>query len=393
MGKSRASWGYIRKLASGRYQASYTVDGQRYTAPHTFDGKEAADVWLAQCRARISLGQWKSPEQEAAEREAEAKRRAAQKFGPYSATWLEQRVNGKGEPLRVKTRTEYERMLRRGLAVFASDQIEDITPARVRAWHTGRAKTAPTMAGGEARLLRAILNTAAMDGIIDKNPVPGNLTRTHTGIKHRPPTSGELAVILDHMQGRYRLAVLLAAYGGLRRGEWAALRRRDILIGADRVRVNVERACQYIAGTGWHVGPPKSAEGVRIVPLPAQVTADVEAHLAEHVGPFPDDLLFPGRDGFQHPMAFNKVWDAARDAAGVRAVVREHDLRAYAATSFAVAGGTMAETMRLLGHSTTAAAMAYQHAATERMDALADRLGAPDAAPVVKIDERRRHGK
>lgn len=385
-------WGTTRQLPSGKFQARYRgPDGKRH-AVAGFTSENAARDWLDGCRARIITKQWRSPDEEKAEAERMAKLRAAQRFGAYAATWIDQRRNGKGEPLRVKTATEYRRMLAKGLAPFAHDQLSDISPARVRAWHAERAKTGPTAAGAEARLLRAILNTAAIDGILDRNPVPGTLTRTHTGIKHRPPTAGELAVLLDNMPGKYRLAVLLAAYGGLRIGEWRALRRRDIVLGPDRVRVNVERAAQYIGGQGWHVGPPKSTAGVRVVPLPARLSADVEAHLAEHVGPFPDSLLFPGRDGFEHPVAFNRYWNAARDAAGVRAVVREHDLRAYAGTALSHAGGTVADVMKFLGQSTVAAAMAYQYATTERIDTLADRMDAPDVTPdvtpVVKIDRK-----
>lgn len=379
-------WGTIRKLPSGKFQARYRgPDGNRY-AVAGFGKERAARDWLDATHARIITGTWRSPAEEKAEAERQAKLRTAQTFGTYAATWIDQRHNSHGEPLRVKTATEYRRALRNGLHRFDGDHIADITPERVRTWHAERSQKARTAAGAEARLLRAILNTAAMDGIIDRNPVPGDLTRTHTGIEHRPPTSGELAVLIDNMHGKYRLAVLLAAYGGLRRGEWAALRRRDIIAGDDRVRVNVERTVQYIERQGWHVGPPKSAEGVRVVPLPVQLTGDVQQHLAEHVGPFPDDLLFPGRTGgFEHPVTFNRAWNKAREAAGVRGVVREHDLRAYAATAFSQAGGTLRETMRLLGHSSTEAAMAYQYAATERMESLADMMGAPTTPEVTPL--------
>lgn len=373
--RNREDWGSARKQRNGRWQVHYPApDGNRYPGPHTFDTLTDARAFLAATRSDIDNGKWRNP-----------KHVNSEKFGAYASNWIGQRVSGKGQPLRPKTASEYRRQLARGLAPFADDRLQDITPARVRAWHTARAKAAPTSAGAESRLFRAVMNTAIEDGIIAKNPVPGNLTRTRTGIAHRPPTAGELGIILDTMPQRYRLAVLLSAYGGLRRGEWAALCRRDIEISDGRVRINVERAAQFIAGRGWIVGPPKSAEGVRTVPLPAHLTADVEAHLAEYVGEFPEDLLYAGRRGFEHPGAFNRAFDTARDAAGVRAVVREHDLRAYAATAFAVAGGTLAETMRLLGHSTTAAAMAYQHAATERMDALADRMQPPAPSNVTPI--------
>nr|WP_243845471.1 tyrosine-type recombinase/integrase [Microbacterium halimionae] len=201
-----------------------------------------------------------------------------------------------------------------------------------------------------------------------------------TGRKHRPPTLNELHTLLENLPSRIQLAIYLAAYGGLRLSEWRALRRRDLTIVEGRVLVNVERTAQYLDGHGWHVGPPKTAEGVRLVPLPLSLTEHVQRHLSTHVGPFPDALLFPRRVDpaeFMRDGEFNAMWNKARDAAGVRDVVREHDLRAFAGTTFAQSGATLRETMRLLGHSTTVAAMAYQHTADERMQELTDLMPLP----------------
>ncbi|MCD2443457.1 tyrosine-type recombinase/integrase [Agromyces sp. SYSU K20354] len=379
------SWGRVRQRPSGRWQASYKgPDGKVHNAPHTFDAKVDAQAFNAARRVDIQRGVWKSPATLAAEAEAESKRADAERFGAYAATWVEQRVSGKGQPLRPKTRAEYVRQLDKGLHVFTNDRLAEITPARVRAWHNERAKTAKTAAGAEARLLRAILNTAVVDGIIVRNPVPANLTRSMTGRGHRPPTMDELAVILDTMPESLRLAVLLAAYGGLRFGEWRALRRSDIAVAGGRVAVSVTRAAQHINGHGWHVGAPKSDEGVRVVTLPSALTADVETHLSEHVGPFPESLVFAptGRTQFLTDSAWNRAWNTARDAAGIRDQgVREHDLRHFAGSMFTQSGATMAEAMKLLGHSTMVAAMAYQHAAADRMTELADRMPLPPAAP------------
>jgi integrase len=393
---SEKQWGAIRKLPSGRYQASYVgPDGVRYAAPQTFSddvrspgglkprtGRDKAQEWLRARRSDIERGAWTSPRVLEAEAAAAAKKAESERFGLYAETWVSQRVSGKGLPLRPKTRAEYERQLRGGLSRFKGDLLTEITPARVRTWHADRMTSGKTAAGAEARLLRAILNTALVDGLITSNPVPSNLTRTQTGKKHRPPTIDELTVILDEIGPFFRLAILLAAYGGLRTGEWRALRRRDLTVSDGRVLVDVERAAQYIPRVGWVVGKPKSDEGVRIVPLPKGLTGDVETHLQQFVGPFPDDLIFPPvkSGAFLHDRQFNRHWNRARDAAGIRDVVREHDLRGFAGTAYAQSGATLRETMAFLGHSTTAAAMAYQ-ATTGREAELTDRMPLPIAKP------------
>jgi integrase len=209
------------------------------------------------------------------------------------------------------------------------------------------------------------------------------------------PTPDELAVMVTEFEAtapRLRLAVLVAAFGGLRLSEWRALRRRDITESADgRYLVEVARQAQRITGKGWIVGPPKSSESVRVVTLPTRLTADVREHLAEHVGTFPDSLLFApgGRSEYLNDKEFNAVWNRAREAAGVRvkegggwvSVVREHDLRAFAGTWHARSGATLRETMTFLGHATTQAAMLYQHVANDRAAELADAMPALPTAP------------
>ncbi|MGK0722601.1 tyrosine-type recombinase/integrase [Leucobacter sp. W1478] len=386
--RRRESWGRVRKLPSGRYQASYVgPDELTHTAPMTYSEKGDAQAWLSGVRTDIERGKWKSPRQAAAE-----------VFGPYARAWIAQRVNSAGEPLRERTRAEYLRYLERGLAVFENERLDKISPAQVRTWHSARLEVGKTTAAREARLLRAVLNTALTDGIVTANPVDSKLTRSATGMKYRPPTEGELAAMLalfERDAPDMRLALILAAFGGLRLSEWRALRRSDVTLDGERYAVSVTRQAQRARRTKtgepwaakgdgkWIVGPPKSAEGVRVVLLPVWATAAVSEHLAEHVGKFPESLLFPpvGNAEFMDDNRFYRVWDRAREELKIKGTVREHDLRAFAGTYYARAGATLRETMALLGHSTTRAAMAYQHAVGDRAAELADRMPAPSAAP------------
>ena len=46
--RSRRSYGAVRQLRSGRYQASHIApDGRRHTAPDTFDTKGEERAWFA----------------------------------------------------------------------------------------------------------------------------------------------------------------------------------------------------------------------------------------------------------------------------------------------------------------------------------------------------------
>jgi len=56
------SWGSIRKLNSGRYQARYRFEGIQYTGPTTFRTKSEANAWLAGVRVDLDRGAWIDPD-------------------------------------------------------------------------------------------------------------------------------------------------------------------------------------------------------------------------------------------------------------------------------------------------------------------------------------------
>ena len=76
----RRRFGWVRKLPSGRHQASYLgPDGRRHVAPHTFDSATSADRWLVQVETTILRREWFDPE------------RAKVQLRDYAQAWIEQR--------------------------------------------------------------------------------------------------------------------------------------------------------------------------------------------------------------------------------------------------------------------------------------------------------------
>ena len=109
-------------------------------------------------------------------------------------------------------------------------------------------------------------------------------------------------------------------------------------------------------------------------------------------GPGDDDYVFTSPEG--RPMERSnfryRVWVPATEAAGV-AGLRFHDLRHAAGTLAARTGATTKELMVRLGHSSSRAALIYQHAAEERDRLIADRLDvmiAEERQPNVVAIER-----
>lgn len=151
------------------------------------------------------------------------------------------------------------------------------------------------------------------------------------------------------------------------------LRRSDLtLTDTGHYVVNVER--QAILDNGeWLVTTPKTDAGIRHMALPAWLTDDVTAHLAEHVGRFPNSLVFAsGGSGAFADQAWRRAWDKARFKVGVRDVVREHDLRHFYGSSLTARGLGIKGLQAALGHGSPQASLAYLHAAKGADTTVAD---------------------
>lgn len=237
-------------------------------------------------------------------------------------------------------------------------------------------------------LLRTILETArTRDRIVETNPclVRGGGTVTRK-VKPKPATLAELDIIVTAMPDHLQAMTLLASWTALRFGELVELRRGDVRLaktiitddeGNDTVLrhgvLQIRRAAVRV-DKGWSVGDPKSDAGRRDVEIPPHLVVPLEEHLAKHVGPTADALLFPAQSG-EHlqPSSLYRHYYKARTAAK-REDLRFHDLRHTGATLYAQTGATLAELMDRLGHSTAQAAMRYQHAAQGRDRKLAAEL-------------------
>ena len=245
----------------------------------------------------------------------------------------------------------------------------------VRTWWSQLPADKPTVRARSYALLKAVMNTAVADEVIDSNPCRiRGAANTPRAREIRPATIEELEVIVEAMPDRLRALVLLCAWCALRSGEVLELRRKDVDVAAGTVRV--VRALSWVGGEPI-VGTPKSAAGTRVVSIPPHIVPAVAHHLDTMTAPGPDALLFPGRDGVSHlqPSTMHRHWRMAREAAG-RPDLRVHDLRHTGATMAARAGATLAELQERLGHSSVNAALRYQHAARGRDQEIAAALSA-----------------
>lgn len=358
MGKR--SFGEVSKLPSGRHRARYTgPDGRRHSAPHTFDTKGDADAWLTLRRSEVLKEEWTPTPA------------ARSPFGDYARTWLADR------DLKPRTRAHYRKLLdNQILPTFETTPLRQITPAMIRRWHGGLPADRPTLRSHAYGLLRTILQTAMQDGEISTNPAHiRGASSSKRVVKIQPATYEEVDLLVEAMPSRYKAAVVIAVWCGLRFGELTELRRMDVDLDAGVLRVR--RAVTRVDGE-YIVGTPKSDAGVRDVSIPTDEIPAIRKHLKEHVGPDGGALLFPAAsDPDKHlaPASLYRVFYPAREAAG-RPDLRWHDLRHTGAVLAAQTGATLAELKGRYGHSTDQAAMVYQHVAQGRDAEIAAKMSA-----------------
>ena len=201
--------------------------------------------------------------------------------------------------------------------------------------------------------------SAINDELIDANPCrivgAGRAKRVH---KIRPASVQELGVLTAAMPERLRLMVTLASWCALRFGETVELRRGDIDLSDEVIRVR--RAAVRTKGT-YTITTPKSDAGFRDVAIPPHVIPLIEAHLAKYVDAGRDSLIF-ATDGGGHlqPCTLYRHWYKARELpVGRSALARPAAFRRGAGRGDrGIVGRTDGPPWAL----TPQAAMRYQHA-------------------------------
>ena len=200
-------------------------------------------------------------------------------------------------------------------------------------------------------VLARILDDAVRDRLLASNPARG------VRLPRRPPRrnvylNADQLERLAEESGRYHSLVLLLGVGGLRWGEAAALRARDV--NFLRRRIELHRNAVQV-GAAFAVGSLKSNTN-RAVVLPGFVI-DAIAETARGRGR--DELLWPSRSGGYLGPPTAKSWLSGAVARCQTADptfprVTAHDLRHTAASLAIHAGANPKVVQRMLGHTSAA---------------------------------------
>jgi integrase len=288
----------------------------------------------------------------------------------WSTEWLNFTVH-----LKPKTRLGYESLLRaRILPAFGECEIQAIDGLAIRRWvaamHADGLSASRIKQGYS--LLCQILASAVECGVLDRDPSRGVKMPRDKRREMSCLTADEVERLAGAVPGRYRPLIHVLAYGGLRWGEAAALRRCRCELDSGRLIV-----AESLADVNGHAvfGMTKTYR-VRKTRIPGFLITELGAHL-ETVDPAPDALLFTAPKGGPLRIANfrQRVWWPALNAASLSRSVRIHDLRHTCASLLIRQGVHPKAIQHHLGHSSINITMdRYGHLLPDQYDDLASRL-------------------
>ncbi|RPF33486.1 phage integrase family protein [Streptomyces sp. TLI_185] len=125
----------------------------------------------------------------------------------------------------------------------------------------------------------------------------------------------------------------------------------------------------------WIYKAPKSEAGKRSVAIPRSIMPVVVAHMKQFAEPGADGRVFVGAKGATPRNYFNGLWQKACAEVGITGL-RFHDLRHTGNTLASQTNASTRELMTRLGHSSTRAALIYQHTSDRREREIADGVDA-----------------
>jgi integrase len=253
------------------YRVRYRTPDNRQTDKRGFTTKRDAQIFAASIETTKARGEYVAPS---------VGRATIGELGP---DWLE-RQKGHMRPSGFRS---YESGWRIHVEPrWGTTRISDVRYSDVQAWIAElAAQRGPVIVRFAHAVLARILDDAVRDRMLSSNPARG------VKLPKRPPrknvylTAAQLDRLADEA-GRYRGLVLLLGVGGVRFGEAAALRVRDV--DFLRRRISLHTNAVKVGGT-FSVGPLKGGKN-RAVVVPAFVTDAIAVTAA---GQGRDDLLWP----------------------------------------------------------------------------------------------------
>jgi len=367
-----------------RWRGWYVGDDRKQ---HTkqFRTEVEAKAWSDAERAKVATNQWVSPDI------------GTDTFRVVAARWFKTKEGAQRKP---KTLVGYHSILETlVLPKWGDIPIKEIAYPELSAWIAGLSVSGSQAGKGLSasrirqahQLMGAVFNYAVRAGLASKN-VAAEIDRRND-LPETPETEQHYlthAQLLDLAAavGRFGTMTLVLGYCGLRFGEAAALKRKDV---GDR-EITVRNSATYVQGKGI-VETATKTKRTRRVPIPAPVWE----HLTPELPTEPSAFVFPSRKGGHLPLgeyrwAFDSALKALQDSAESKhqreavestdmttrafPAITPHDLRHTCASLAISAGANVKVVQHMLGHATAAMTLdLYGHLMSDDLVGVADALG------------------
>jgi integrase len=290
--------------------------------------------------------------------------------------FLELWIDGARSELALTAWVNYDDTIRRYIAPhLGSKRLVDLSPLDVKAWHAalldhGRSDGG-ALAAASVQLAHRVLHRALADAVrwklIATNPASGTRAPRGERKEMKTWTAAEATTFLDGIAGD-RLAALwtLALHTGLRRGELAGLRWKDVDVEGGTLTVAQQRTN---ANHEIVVSTPKGKSQRQLLLAPATVAVlrlhravQLRERLALGEAWTDTGYVFVDEAGQPyHPGRFLPMFHVACDRAHVPKI-RLHDVRHTMATLALQAGIHPKVVQEQLGHSAIGVTMdVYSH--------------------------------
>jgi integrase len=427
--RKRRAWGKIRKLPSGKYQASFLDHrGIQRLAPKTFLTYENAEFFLDKTKIEVKQKTFQQPSkitlQEWAEEFFASKQEWAGQTRIGKEITLKQyvladfkEVNLAKMPIAEITTREIlkwwtavqEKATINTKKLFLSPKSEArsarkwafanqipvpitgrLAPEIVQKWreagspietHLNKSARAGATASAKAyQVLRQLFISALEADLIAKNPckIKGAGIVKHP--ERKPITQEQIIQLANKVPKRYYSAVMVAGALTGRGGEQFALKRKDY----DPIKKSlfIDKSLEEVNGKVNIKGTKTGATGE--VFLPSAIASILEKHLEEMTDKSPEALIWTTPEGNYIKRATRYSWfNPARDSLGL-SWFRWHDFRHTAGTHLKDVGADFKDIKTSQRQTSDRVAMIYTHTNPERLQALAEEV---NKKVVVSLEE------
>jgi len=290
--------------------------------------------------------------------------------------WAEDWLASTTPALKPKTVSGYRSLLKNHIVpAFGSVPLAKIRPVDVRRFvaELSDRGMSPSRVRSTYFLLQAVLRAAVESAYIGRSPCLGVRLPRAVVREMLFLSAEEVRKIAEAVPDSYRALIYVLAYGGIRWGEAAALRRKRVNVLRQRIEV-----AESLSDVDGHLyfGPTKTHQA-RQVAIPKSLNDQLRIHLENYVAQDRNALVFTSAEG--DPLRLGNfrrgVWWRALDEAGISRAVRIHDLRHSCASLLIAQGAHPKAIQQHLGHSSIAVTMdRYGHLFPDAQDRVAEAL-------------------